>query len=240
MKEEEKMVNCEALSGTLLKSFLDGFAQENPIVTGGHFMVTNKERLNSGTIDSFSKAVQTFKLLDENGVHVSLGVFINDIGLACSGTDSCSLEKIKLMNGPALPDEYTNILIENGIEQDEVVIISERFLRNRAKRIFHQVRKRTDAIIERDEGYYFLPKDRPEIILTRKNPHDKYGTPACPLIMGAYCLELKRMGYSSSINYYYVGSDNLSNIPNYLPIEKGRLLAHEIDPSIKTENIYLN
>jgi len=234
------MVNCEALSGTLLKSLLDGLEQENTIVTGGHFMIANIEKLNSGTIDSFYKAVKTFKLLDENGIRARLGVFINDIGLTCSGTDSCSLEKMKLINGPSLPNEYTKILIENGIEEDEVVIISERFLRNRAKRIFHQVRKQTDAFVERDEGYYFLPKDRPEIILTRKNTFDKYGTPACPLIMGAYCLELKRMGYCNSINYYYVGSDNLSNIPNYLPIEKGKLLAHEMDPSIKTENIYLN
>jgi|GEM_PF-2331634 len=234
------MVKCEAVSGTLLKSLLDGIEQENTIVTGGHFMITNKENLNSGTIDSFHKSVQTFNLLVENGIQVRLGLFINDIGLTCSGTDSCSLEKMKLINGPSLPNEYSKILNENGIEEDEVIIISERFLRNRAKRIFHQVRKQTDTFVERNEGYYFVPKDRPEIILTRKNASDKYGTPACPLIMGAYSLELKRMGYSNSINYYYVGSDNLSNIPNYLPIEKGKLLAHEMDPNIKTENIYLN
>jgi len=234
------MVNCEAISGTLVKSQLGGSEQEITIVTGGHFMISNKENLNSGTIDSFHKAVHTFKLLRKNGARVRLGLFINDIGLTCSGTDSCSLEKMKLISGHTLPNEYSKILDENGIEEAEVIIISERFLRNRAKRIFHQVRKQTDAFVERDEGYYFLPKDRPEIILTRKNTSDKYGTPACPLIMGAYCLELKRMGYSNSINYYYVGSDNLSNIPNYLPIEKGKLLAHELDPDIKTENIYLN
>ena len=141
------MVNCEALSGTLLKALLDGIEQEETIVTGGHFMISNKENLNSGTIDSFNKAVQTFKLLDENGVRVKLGVFINDIGLTCSGADSCSLEKIKLINGPALPNEYAQILADNGIEEDEVVVISERFLRNRAKRIFHQVRKQTDTIV---------------------------------------------------------------------------------------------
>jgi len=234
------MVNCEATYGTLLKALLDGSEHESTIVTGGHFMITNKDNLNRGTIDSFHRAVQTFKLLDENGIRARFGLFINDIGLTCSGTDSCSLEKMKLINGPLLPNEYAQILIENGIGENEIVIISERFLRNRAKRIFHQVRKRTDAFVERSEGYYFLPKDRPEIILTRKNTYDKYGTPACPLIMCAFGLELKRMGYSNSINYYYVGSDNLSNIPNYLPIEKGKLLAHEMDPSIKTENIYLN
>lgn len=233
------MASCEVVSGTLLKSLLDGSEQENTIVIGGHFMITNKENLNHGTIDSFSKAVQTFKLLDENDVSVKLGVFINDIGLTCSDADSCSLEKMKLMTGPSLPAEYTQILIENGIEENEVVIISERFLRNRAKRIFHHVRKQSGSFVERSEGYYYLPKDRPEIILTRKNSYDKYGTPACPLIMAAFGLELKRMGYDNSINYYYVGSDNLSNIPNYLPIEKGKLLAHELDSGIKTENIYL-
>lgn len=233
------MVSCEAISGTLLKSLLDGSEQENTIVTGGHFMVTNRENLNEGTINSFRKAVQTFELLTESGVSVTLGVFINDIGLTCSGTDSCSLAKIKLINGPALPDVYKKIAAENEIDESEIVIISERFLRNRAKRIFHHVRKQTNAIVEHEEGYYFMPKDRPEIILTRKNAHDKYGTPACPLIMGAFGLELKRMGFNNSINYYYVGSDNLSNIPNYLPIEKGKLLAHEIDPNIKLENIYL-
>ena len=176
------MVSCETLSETLLKSLLDGSEQENTIVTGGHFMITNKEKLNAGTIDSFSRAVQTFELLAENGIHVSLGVFINDIGLTCSGADCCSLEKIKLINGPSLPNEYKKIVDENGIDEDEVVIISERFLRNRAKRIFHHVRKQSDAFVEHDEGYYFTPKDRPEIILTRKNAHDKYGTPACPLI----------------------------------------------------------
>ena len=233
------MVSCETLSGTLLKSLLDGSAQENTIVTGGHFMITNREKLNAGTIDSFSKAVQTFEFLSENGIHVRLGVFINDIGLTCSGADSCSLEKMKLINGPSLPNEYQKIADENGIDEDEIVIISERFLRNRAKRIFHHVRKQSDAFVEHDEGYYFAPKDRPEIILTRKNAHDKYGTPACPLIMSAFGLELKRMGYRNSINYYYVGSDNLSNIPNYLPIEKGKLLAHELDPDVQIENIYL-
>lgn len=234
------MVSCETPSGTLLKSLLDGLEQENTIVTGGHFMITNKENLNNGTIDSFNKAVQSFKLLDGNGIHVTLGLFINDIGITCSGTDSCSLAKMKLINNPSLPIEYKNILSENGIEEDELVIISERFLRNRAKRIFHHVRKQSDAFVEREEGYYFKPKDRPEIILTRKNSSDKYGTPACPLIMSAFGLELKRMGFNNSINYYYVGSDNLSNIPNYLPIEKGKLLAHELDPNIKTENIYLD
>ena len=113
------MVNCDTLSGTLLKSLLDGKDQEHTIVTGGHFMITNKEKLNSGTIDSFYKAVQTYKLLNENGIRAKLGVFINDIGLTCSGTDSCSLEKMKLINGPSLPNEYTQILIENEIEEDE-------------------------------------------------------------------------------------------------------------------------
>lgn len=231
---------CDTLSETLLKSLIDGTEQETTIVTGGHFMITNKNHLNTGTINSFYKAVQTYKLLDERGVRVKLGLFINDIGISCSGTDSCSLTKVRLINEPAIPFEYRQILEENGIEEDEVVIISERFLRNRAKRIFHQVRKQNTAFVEREEGYYYTPKDRPEIILTRKNFSDKYGTPACPLIMSAFGLELKRMGYKSSINYYYVGNDNISNIPNYLPIEKGKLLAHELDPDIITQNIYLN
>lgn len=233
------MVTSVSLLEALPKAFIDSIAHENTIVTGGHFMSINRENLNSGTIDSFVKAVQTYKLFSENGNRVKLGLFINDIGLSCSGADSCSLEKMKLITGPALPVEYEEILTENGIDENEVVIISERFLRNRAKRIFHQVRKQTEAFVERSEGYYYLPKDRPEIILTRKNSHDKYGTPACPLIMAAFGLELKRMGYINSINYYYVGSDNLSNIPNYLPIEKGKLLAHELDSDINTENFYL-
>lgn len=233
------MVRCEALSGTLLQALLDGSEHGNTIVTGGHFMVTNRENLNNGTIESFRKAVQTFELLRENDVPVRLGLFINDIGLTCSGGDSCSLEQVKLMRGPALPEEYKRILDENGIDDTGLVLISERFLRNRAKRIFHHVRKQTDAFVEREEGYYYAPKDRPEILLTRKNSQDKYGTPACPLIMSAFGLELKRMGFENSINYYYVGNDNLSNIPNYLPIEKGKLLAHELDPDIQIDNIYL-
>lgn len=234
------MVSSETLYGTLEKALLDGNVRGSTIVTGGHFMVANRNKLNDGTIESFRKAVQTFLLLRENDIPVQLGLFINDIGLTCSGSDSCSLAEIKQMRELTLPDEYRAILAENGIGEGEIVLLSERFLRNRAKRIFHHVRKQhADAFVEREEGYYFAPKDRPEMILTRKNAHDRYGTPACPLIMSAFGLELKRMGFGNSINFYYVGSDNLANIPNYMPIEKGKLLAHELDPDIQTENIYL-
>lgn len=233
--------SCETLRGTLAQAVLDGRVQGSTIVSGGHFMVSNRETLNAGTVESFREAVQTFLALREGDVPVRLGLFINDIGLTCSGGDSCSIAKVRSIGDAlAVPAEYQEILAENGLAEEELVLLSERFLRNRAKRIFHHVRKqRADAFVEREEGYYFAPPDRPEIILTRKNAHDQYGTPACPLIMSAFGLELKRMGFDNSVNFYYVGSDNVSNIPNYMPIEKGKLLAHELDPDIRTDNIYL-
>lgn len=210
------------------------------LVTGGHFMVSNIKKINNGTLESFTKAVEVYKSLIKRDYDVKLGVFINDIGLTCSGQGSCSIEKMKFLNSPSLPIEYSDILAKYDIKEETVLIVSERFLRNRAKRIFHSVRKRDYNIVEREEGYYFVIEDRPEIILTRKNDSDKYGTPACPLIMTAFGLEHKRMGFNKSINFYYIGNDNTSNIPNYMPIEKGKLLATIVDREVYTKNVYIS
>jgi len=75
-------------------------------------------------------------------------------------------------------------------------------------------------------------------MLTRRALKDPYGTPACPLIMAAYAFEQEKKGYNSSLNFYYVDSDNFENIPNHFMIEKGYEVAKMFGTKIKVMNVY--
>ena len=87
-----------ATTETLSTALLSGEVTGSTIVTGGHYMVSNKYNLNEGTIAAFNDAVQTYLLLEQNGLSAALGVYVNDIGLTCSGGDSCSIAQFYLMS----------------------------------------------------------------------------------------------------------------------------------------------
>lgn len=207
------------------------------LITGGHFMASKSESINKGTVVSFEKAAFEFKKYRNNSIDVNLGVFVNDIGAICSN-NTCSISSPGELE---IPSKFDEVIDRYKIDREEVLLISEKYIRNRSKRIFHKLRKSefSKDIVAKKEGYYLHIENNPEILLTRINDQDKYGTPACPLIMTAYSLENERMGFDESINYYYVGSDNLENIPSYLPIEKGRFFSKMISDKHETTNIYL-
>ena len=83
------------------------------------------------------------------------------------------------------------------------------------------------------------PEGYGRIILTRTSGEDKYGTPACPLIMSGLSIEQSKL-YNSSVNFYYIGEDNISNIPNYFAIEKGKRICELIGCNLKIENLYFD
>jgi hypothetical protein len=210
------------------------------LITGGHFMLTSAgPHLNEGTIDSFSKAV--FHYAHNRHKKAALGLLINDIGAVCSPT-SCTIAPEDVSKTEfRLPSEYVGILQEAGVAEKELIIFWEKHMRNRGKKALHKLLSHNSGkIVETEEGYiYQCPTSRVNIILTRRSPNDKYGTPACPLIMSAYFLENKKLGFTSSLNFYYVGEDNELNVANHYVIEKGRFLALEFSGDLDVKNVYL-
>ena len=78
-----------------------------------------------------------------------------------------------------------------------------------------------------------------KFVLTRKRNEDKYGVPACPLIMAGLNIEQNKR-YPSSINFYYIGDDNIENVPNFFVIEKGLRVSELFGADIIVKNFYLN
>jgi hypothetical protein len=81
------------------------------------------------------------------------------------------------------------------------------------------------------------PEGYGKIILTKTQGKDKYGTPACPLIMSGLNFEQSK-SYTIAINFYYVGQDNMFNIPNYFVIEKGKKVSDLFGCKMSVENLY--
>ena len=211
------------------------------LITGGHLPVIHDEdSVNEGTIKSFEAAAKLYAAGRGSYKGLGLGIFVNDIGATCSAT-SCSIKGSANIEEFELPTPYSDILHQLGICASELRIISEKFTRNRGKRILKkEIKKGNPNILLRDEGYFFVCDDRDiEIQLTRVNENDEVGTPACPLIMCAYSLEHIRDGFTSSLNFYYAGEDNYENVPNYHVIEHGYKMAQALDATAIVRNIYI-
>jgi len=216
---------------------------DNIIITGGHFLVNDDylSQINEGTIASFQAAAILYKKAKKMGFKVGLGILLNDIGMVCGGSSHCSINAPRALNRSSfiLPYTFKEVLKEFEISENEVEIFWEKHIRNRGKKLFHKV-KDTRHDLQTIEGDYYLEDKEGygNIMLLRKMKTDKYGTPACPLIMAAYAFEQQRKNYCKSLNIYYIDQDNLSNIPNHLVIEKGRLLAKKLGITIEIQNVY--
>lgn len=140
-----------------------------------------------------------------------------------------------------LPEGYVEILEKNNIKKDECLIFWEKHMRNRGKKLLRKLlAKDENHIVKKNDGYVYEAQDSGvDLVLTRSNGADGYGTPACPLIMCAYALEKKRLGYKRSFNFYYVGDDNLQNVSNHFVIEKGKFLASQFSDDLDVKNVYL-
>jgi len=218
--------------------------KDNCIITGGHFRIFfNKngrsESLNKGTLKSFEAAVRLFKLARKKGLSSDLGILINDMGSACD-EKGCPVRPLSFSRDDyILPGSYIDILSSYGIAQKEVIIYWEKHIRNKSKKAFlKKIKNKNNDIIKRRQGYY-LKTGGPfvKIILTRTQGKDKYGVPACPLIMGGLLKEQADL-YECSINYYYIGPDNLENIPNYFILGKANPVGEFLGADIKVENIF--
>lgn len=220
----------------LEKTVIDG-----TLFTGGHFIILNNKvgQMNDGTIASFAYAVSLYSQGKKKGKHVGLGILINDIGQTCSQS-VCTINAPFSKTTFVLPEEYTKVLAEFGVDHNEVLVFWEKHIRNRGKKeLMKVVGKRHD--IEKIENDYWL-NDRGgfgKVILSRGNANDKYGTPGCPLIMGALALEQEKSGFSRSVNFYYIGNDNQTNIPNHFVIEKGSVVARKFGATIEVNNVFL-
>jgi len=211
------------------------------LITGGHLpVIHDEESVNEGTVKSFEAAARIYAAGRDMYKNLGLGIFVNDIGATCTAT-SCSIKGSASIEEFELPAPYDNILHRLGVCRSDLRIISEKFTRNRGKRILKKEIKRGNPnILLRDEGYFFVCDDKSiDIQLTRINENDEVGTPACPLIMCAYSLEHIREGFKSSLNFYYAGEDNYENIPNYYVIEHGYKIAQALDGTADVKNIYI-
>jgi hypothetical protein len=252
----EKTLKTACIDKILEKSSV--FLKENCIITGGHFrMYFSDEKalpvLNEGTIQSFEYAVRLFLLAKEGNLKAEIGILINDMGYSCE-EDICRIKTPETMRKDyELPDQYRKILTKNRLENYPVKIFWEKHIRNRGKKwlikllkdgskkcenykpgrldFCRRIEEEKDAIFLNDaEGYG-------KIILTKIHGRDKYGTPACPLIMAAFAKEQSRF-YATSINFYYTGEDNLDNIPNHFVIEKGKRVCEIFGCSMEIKNFY--
>ena len=232
-----------------MKKILAGarhYLNNNCLVTGGHYRIfyknkSFKENLNEGTINSFKLAVSLYKIAKSRKLVVDLGIMINDMGSSCDESD-CDIKNLVFERELyKLPNQYLEILEQESISREMIKIFWEKHVRNRGKKEFLKRFKRKDSDIFRETGGFFISDSRGfgKIILTRTRENDKYGVPACPLIMAGLNLEQNKI-YKSSINFYYTGNDNIMNIPNYFVIEKGKRVSEIFGAGISINNIYFN
>ncbi len=218
------------------------------MITGGHYKISfednnlKKPCLNPGTLKSFILAVELYKIAATKGINADLGLLINDIGASAYCEDDHSIGKTKLYrDNYNLPEEYSELLESNGINKESIRIFWEKKIRNKGKKIFLKMFKAKNNNIEKNSKGYFINDNNGygKIVLTRESDKDKYGIPACPLIMASLNM-IQDKYYSSNINFYYIGDDNIENIPNYFVIEKGKRVSEILGSHIKVNNIYFN
>ena len=220
--------------------------EDNVIVTGGHFRIFFgkkgfSENLNKGTVESFLLAVMLFTFAKKINLDVSLGLLINDMGSSCD-EDVCRLKTLKFSREDyRLPDEYLNILESSGLNSRTVEIFWEKHVRNRGKKeLLKSIKGYKAGLVKNTSGFFIKdPGGYEKIVLTRTLGKDKYGTPACPLIMAGLNI-LQSAQYKKSINFYYTGNDNIDNIPNPYVIEKGRRVTELLGKKISVNNIFFN
>ena len=220
---------------------LDTLIKDKTIYTGGHFVLVGQRAkcLNEGTLVSFQYAVDMYIDGLEQGLDVGLGILVNNIGQTCNQS-VCTIKTAVNKQDFKFPKKYLEILDENNIPIKDVIIFWEKHIRNRGKKeLMKRVAKQYN--INKQEKDYWLMDNGiyGKIILSRGNSKDKYGTPACPLIMGALFIEQEKMGYNKSINFYYIGNDNQDNIPNHFVIEKGKVVARKFGSELEAQNIFL-
>lgn len=214
------------------------------LITGGHFRIFFNDgnfepHLNEGTIRSFKAALELFSISRSQGLSTDIGLLINDMGSACD-EDGCRIDSLDFSRDKyRLPRLYLELMHGYGIDRDDIRIYWEKHIRNRAKKEFLKLLKKGDNGIKKDLKGYYMEKKNPysRIILTRTQGRDKYGVPACSLIMGGLNFEQGKY-YDRSINFYYIGSDNIDNIPNYFVIDKAQHVARLLGSSIDVVNIY--
>jgi hypothetical protein len=222
------------------------FLSNNCLITGGHYRIFYKnksliENLNEGTINSFKLAVSLYKIAKYRKLVIDIGILINDMGASCDDNE-CDIKNLGFeRESYRLPSQYLEILEQESIFREEIKIFWEKHIRNRGKKEFlKKLKKNNSNIFSEAEGFFISDScGFGKIILTRKRGNDKYGVPACPLIMAGLNLEQNKT-YKSSINFYYIGNDNQINIPNYFVIEKGKRVSEIFGATISVNNIYFN
>ncbi len=177
------------------------------IISGGHFVLLNGEPvINEGTLVSFLFAVDFYIKKRNDGYNVSLSVLINDIGEVC-GKSFCSIFDKQPFNREnfLLPKEYIEVLNENELTPESVLIFWEKHVKNRAKKFLRRKVKEGYPFLEKVDALYCKHNSGREIPISRKMIHDKYGSPACLLIMAFFTKEQERLGFNESFNFYYIG-----------------------------------
>lgn len=220
------------------------YLQDNCLITGGHFRIfldenNPKSTINTGTLKSFKYAISLFKIAKKEKIKANIGLLINDMGAPCSD-NTCKIEDFVFDKDKfSIPLKYRQILNNENISEKTLIVYWEKHMRNRGKKeIVKRIREGDPLIIKDSRGFYLSdPEGYGRIVLTRKREEDKYGTPACPLIMAGLNLEQNKR-FSCSINFYYIGNDNFDNIPNHFVIEKGIKVSKFLGADIEVNNIF--
>ncbi len=238
----KKNMNIKLVRTNRIASMLSSDVENGTIITGVHFVLNGNspKLLNAGTVESFAIALQLYSNCRKAN-SVSIGVLLNDIGQVCGEHCSIIAKPEFSKTSFEFPKEYSELLKIFKLSPSDVSIFCEKHMRNRGKKLFRKIKStQIERISSTDSEYYLTINDDEEnILLLRRNKTDAYGTPACPLIMSAYGLEQARGGFTSSLNLYYIDTDNLTNIPNHLVIEKGKKVAEFLGAKILIKNVYI-
>jgi len=217
---------------------LNKLLQNDLIITGGHFLIHPDGSIeqNLGTLKSFEFAVELYKKGKDLGKTVFLGILVNNIGTLCENKVCSVMNKSSEI---IFPETYIDILEKYNIKLSELMVFKEKHMRNRGKKEFMKlIGIRKDIFLQNGNYWLLCPKLNSRILLTRHSDGDKYGVPACPLIMCAYAFEQAKFA-KKSLNIYYLGDDNYVNVPNHYIIEKGKVVAKKFGCKLDIMNLYV-
>jgi hypothetical protein len=205
---------------------IDLFLNKRISIVAGHYCVASdlSDLSNEGTSElfSFKLGIRTHKILKEKNISSKLVLWINDIGID-------QIQRQQLKENYKIPDNYSEILMNEGISPSEILIIFESTSRNQASVLFRKVYKKTpskfkifssndkslvrcidndNCTIEEDKKVYAIedPKGNPIVMKEGTNPK-------CNLILGSL--------FRSIINTN--SSDIVINIFNDIYIDRIRL-----------------
>ena len=154
---EKQQLHEQSQLDRILSSIVSGqLPSEHPVaIVAGHYCVSKAlpELSNTGAPEtmSFLAGARLAKRLRLEKQESVLLLWINDIGI-------CPVERAALKEASRIPDNYRDILEDEGISADAVTVMFESTMRNTASTDLRKILKKKPDIFRR------LPSDKPNLV----------------------------------------------------------------------------